>query len=270
MIYFQFKISVINQIEEMILKFCKSLINEFHLSPFSSFSTTFESCLNDNNESIENQSKSQFSHSQLRLKKSPKIIDCNNKNSQEKYHKLWILMAKAYELLQDDKISTQRDIFYTKVKQFRNQGQVDSLLLEMSAILRCTRRSLHVVASSKGFLIGNLIVKRPKSMENEQIRNSDFECFNSEQTTIDCTKLESTGLSISESLLEALDSEESKHNARLVLVVEKEAVFLRLAQEKIWLKCPMIMITGKGFADFATRAVIHKIHQKWKLPIKVK
>lgn len=51
---------------------------------------------------------------------------------------------------------TKRDLFYTDVKLFEEQGQSDSILDDLSCMLGCTRSSLHVVASEKGVVVGRL------------------------------------------------------------------------------------------------------------------
>ena len=47
--------------------------------------------------------------------------------------------------------------------------------------------------------------------------------------------------------------------ARFVLVVEKDAVFQRLAEERIDTLLPCIVITGRGFPDTATRAFLFNL-----------
>jgi hypothetical protein len=51
---------------------------------------------------------------------------------------------------------TKRDLFYTDVKLFEDQGQSDAVLDDLSCMLGCTRSSLHVVASEKGVVVGRL------------------------------------------------------------------------------------------------------------------
>ncbi len=52
---------------------------------------------------------------------------------------------------------TKRDLFYTDVKVFQEQGQSDTILDDVSCMLGSTRSSLNVVASEKGVVIGRLI-----------------------------------------------------------------------------------------------------------------
>ena len=44
---------------------------------------------------------------------------------------------------------TKRDLFYTDVKLFKEQGESDAVLDDVACMVGCTRTSLHVVASDK-------------------------------------------------------------------------------------------------------------------------
>jgi DNA topoisomerase VI subunit A len=46
-----------------------------------------------------------------------------------------------------------------------------------------------------------------------------------------------------------------------ILVVEKDAIFQRLAEDRLWEVLPCVLITAKGFPDLATRAFLHKVGQ---------
>lgn len=46
-----------------------------------------------------------------------------------------------------------------------------------------------------------------------------------------------------------------------ILVVEKDAIFQRLAEDRLWEVLPCVLITAKGFPDLATRAFLHKVSQ---------
>jgi DNA topoisomerase-6 subunit A len=52
-----------------------------------------------------------------------------------------------------------------------------------------------------------------------------------------------------------------------VLVVEKDAVWQRLNQDKFWDKQKCIILTGKGQPARGTRRIINRLHNELKLPI---
>lgn len=49
-------------------------------------------------------------------------------------------------------------------------------------------------------------------------------------------------------------------SARYVIVVEKDAIFQRLVEDKIFLVLPCILVTGKGMPDLATRMFLNKLY----------
>lgn len=59
-----------------------------------------------------------------------------------------------------------------------------------------------------------------------------------------------------------------KNTARAILVIEKEGVYTRLAEDRFFDIFPCIMVTGKGFPDLASRAMVHILHKRFpNLPI---
>lgn len=51
---------------------------------------------------------------------------------------------------------TKRDLFYTDVKLFQQQGDSDRVLDDVACLVGCTRNSLNVVASDKGVVVGKV------------------------------------------------------------------------------------------------------------------
>ena len=49
--------------------------------------------------------------------------------------------------------------------------------------------------------------------------------------------------------------EDMRSDAQFILLVEKDAAFMRLAEDRFYNKYPCIIITGKGQPDVATRCV---------------
>jgi len=58
-------------------------------------------------------------------------------------------------------------------------------------------------------------------------------------------------------------------SADFVLVIEKDAVWQRLNEDKFWKKHNCIIITGKGQPDRGTRRIVNRLHTEFKLPIYV-
>jgi len=76
----------------------------------------------------------------------------------------------------------------------------------------------------------------------------------------------STGFPISERLSQLVEKD-FVCDARYILVVEKEAIFYRLCEDKIFNLLPLVIICGRGFPDIATRKLLNAIATKFSLPV---
>eukprot|EP00250_Pteridium_aquilinum_P016548 c23156_g1_i1 orf=608-1912(-) len=140
---------------------------------------------------------------------------------------------------------TKRDLFYTDVKLFQDQNQSDAVLDDVSCMLGCTRSSLNVVASEKGVVVGRLI-------------------FTEDGDRIDCTKMGVGGKAIPPNIDKVGEMES---DALFILLVEKDAAFMRLAEDRFYNRFPCVIITAKGQPDVATRLFLRKMKTDLKLPV---
>ncbi len=149
------------------------------------------------------------------------------------------------ELLMKDLHATKREIFYSDVKLFSEQKNSDRSIEDLATMLYTTRNSTHVVASAKGSCIGRLRIRD----------KSDI---------IDLEGLGSGGWTISPMLdnIEILESD-----AEFILVVEKDAAMIRLAEARFWRRYPCIILTAKGAADIATRMFLKHLSKDLNLPV---
>ena len=131
---------------------------------------------------------------------------------------------------------TKRDLFYTDVKLFEDQSHSDAVLDDVSCMLGCTRSSLHVVASEKGVVVGRLI-------------------FHDDGDRIDCTRMGVGGKAIPPNI-DRVSGIES--DALFILLVEKDAAFMRLAEDRFYNRFPCIILTAKGQPDVATRLFLDR------------
>ncbi|CAN1142874.1 DNA topoisomerase 6 subunit A [Linum perenne] len=140
---------------------------------------------------------------------------------------------------------TKRDLFYTDVKLFQDQTQSDNVLDDVSCILGCTRSSLNVVAAEKGVVVGRLI-------------------FSDNGDMIDCTKMGMGGKAIPPNIDRVGDMQS---DALFILLVEKDAAYMRLAEDRFYNRFPCIIVTAKGQPDVATRLFLRKMKIELKLPV---
>lgn len=114
----------------------------------------------------------------------------------------------VHEVLSKGIHITKRDLFYTDVKLFKDQGESDAVLDDVACMVGCTRTSLHVVASDKGLVVGRI-----------QFREAgDY---------IDCTKMGIGGKAIPPYVDKITDI---TSDADFIILVEKEAAYMRLAE----------------------------------------
>ncbi len=183
-------------------------------------------------------------HDLLLLGKKKSEKNLLSLTSAEDATRLMRVIELVYELLEKDIHATKREIFYGDVNLFKDQRYSDNCIEDASTLLRTTRNSTHVVGSAKGSAIGRLRIRDRNDI-------------------IDLTELGSGGWSITPMLdkIEVIESD-----AEFILVLEKDAAMIRLAEARYWRDYPCIILTGKGAADIATRQFLRKINNVLKLP----
>ncbi|MED6167166.1 hypothetical protein PIB30_000417 [Stylosanthes scabra] len=123
--------------------------------------------------------------------------------------------------------------------------------IDVVALLRCSRYSLGIMASSRGLIAGRLTFQFPICLAKEPGKE-----------VVDCSVCGSSGhaipgdLNLLENLILDID-------ARYIIIVEK-----RLAEDRFFNQIPSILVTAKGYPDMATRVLLHRIHRTFPdLPI---
>lgn len=140
---------------------------------------------------------------------------------------------------------TKRDLFYTDVKLFVDQAESDGVLDDVATMIGCTRSNLHVVASDKGLVVGRIQ-------------------FEEDGDYIDCTKMGVGGKAIPPYIDKI---EKIQSDAEFILLVEKEAAYMRMAEDRFYHKYPCIIITAKGQPDVASRMFLSRITSELKIPV---
>jgi meiotic recombination protein SPO11 len=140
---------------------------------------------------------------------------------------------------------TKRDLFYTDVKLFVDQAESDGVLDDVATMIGCTRSNLHVVASDKGLVVGRIQ-------------------FEEDGDPIDCTRMGVGGKAIPP-YIDKIENIQS--DAEFILLVEKEAAYMRMAEDRFYHKYPCIVITAKGQPDVATRMFLARITNQLQIPV---
>uniref|UniRef100_A0A8C9X847 DNA topoisomerase (ATP-hydrolyzing) n=1 Tax=Sander lucioperca TaxID=283035 RepID=A0A8C9X847_SANLU len=83
-------------------------------------------------------------------------IRSDSPSSVHKFAQILKIFLVIYKLVQSNSYATKRDIYYNNTQLFGSQKTVDSIVDDISCMLKVPRRSLHVMATSKGLISGDL------------------------------------------------------------------------------------------------------------------
>ncbi|MHA2069149.1 MAG: helix-hairpin-helix domain-containing protein, partial [Candidatus Thorarchaeota archaeon] len=154
------------------------------------------------------------------------------------------VMEIVFQLLKSNLHATKREVYYSDVNLFREQKRSDKIVEDVASMLHTTRDSIHVVASARGSAMGRVVIRDGGD-------------------TIDLTRMGTGGWAITPFLdqVEILESD-----AEFILLSEKDAAVMRLAEAKYWNRQPCIVLTGKGSGDIATRAFLRMLVKELEIP----
>lgn len=180
-----------------------------------------------------------------------------NLGQAKKYMQTMLIASACKDLIKTGKTTSIRDLFYmtkhsignTQENTFDDQIESDPIIEDLEVTIDTLREELHLFASNRGSLVGNITL----------IDSGD---------TIDCRKLGSGGWSIpsivEKTLIQFKDSE-----AKFVLMVEKDAVWRRLNEDKFWKTHNCILIHGQGVPPRGVRRLLWRFENELKIPIYV-
>ncbi|XP_047240866.1 meiotic recombination protein SPO11 [Girardinichthys multiradiatus] len=183
---------------------------------------------------------------QMNSERSVTSVRSDCPSSVTKFAQILKILSVIYRLVQSNSYATKRDIYYNNTQLFGSQRTVDSIIDDMSCMLKVPRRSLHVLATSKGLISGDL-------------------CYLEEDgTRIDCHS-NSAAVSVSPNITGIRNIVSS---AKFIMIVEKDATFQRLLDDDFCTKLsPCIIITGKGVPDVNSRLMVRKLWDTLHIPI---
>ncbi|KAM6164633.1 meiotic recombination protein SPO11 isoform 3-T3 [Rhynchocyon petersi] len=172
---------------------------------------------------------------------STRKIRSDSPRSAQNFALILKILSMIYKLVQSNSYATKRDIYYTNSQLFGNQTVVDNIINDISCMLKVSRRSLHILSTSKGLIAGNL-----SYMEEDGRRVNCSGCL--------------TAVAVPSNI-------QGLRNAKFLLIVEKDATFQRLLDDNFCSKMsPCIMVTGKGVPDLNTRLLVRKLWDLFHIP----
>ena len=195
----------------------------------------------------------------VKLGKKTQVRQFFNAGSAKSYMQTFLIIQRCKELLETKKTTSIRDVYYmtkhtiegTKEETFTDQTQSDTIIEDLEITLGLLRENFGLFASSRGAMVGELTIQ--DSGDNINLR-----------------KQGSGGWAIP-GVVEPYTIKFKQCNAKFILVVEKDASFRRLNEDKFWAdpdhKC--ILLHGQGMPPRGARRLIHRMHKELKLPVYV-
>ncbi|CAL5392535.1 unnamed protein product [Camellia sinensis] len=148
------------------------------------------------------------------------------------------------QLLQENRHGSKRDIYYMHPSVFQEQSVVDRAINDICILLHCSRHNLNVVSAGKGLVMGWL-----RFLE----AGRKFDCINNLDTAHPVP-------------VHVEEVKDIVSVAHYILVIEKESVFQRLANDQFCNRNRCIIITGRGYPDVPTRRFLRLLIEKLSLP----
>ena len=173
----------------------------------------------------------------------------------KKFMQTMMVAAFAKELVDEGIHTSLRDAFYALKRTFPNsnentfdeQSESDPIIVDIEVALDILREQLHLSADVRGRVVGDVVIE-------------------DRGDSVDWSRLGSGGWSIPSNVEEI---KFKKVKADFILVIEKNAAFERLHEDKFWQKHKCILLTTQGQAARGVRRLIQLLSTEYKLPVYV-
>jgi DNA topoisomerase-6 subunit A len=180
-----------------------------------------------------------------------------NVSMAKKFMQTFLVSDACKELVEAGKTTSIRDLYYitkhtigdTKQNTFEEQDESDPIIEDLEVALDALREELHLFASRKGSMVGPVT-----------IRDSG--------DTIDLRRMGSGGWAVP-SIVESNVIEFVRHEAKYILLIEKDAVWTRFNEDKFWKRERCIILQGGGQPPRGVRRLVQRLHSELKLPVYV-
>ncbi len=174
-----------------------------------------------------------------------------------KFMQTLLVASECKKIINQNVTTSIRDLYYalkhtipgTNENTFEDQSESDPILEDLEAALNTLREALHLQADRKGYVAGPIVI-------------------DDRGDKIDCARMGSSGWAIP-SNVEPEAIKFDKCTASFVLVIEKDAVWQRLNEDKFWKNENCLILTGKGQPARGTRRLINRLHKELNLPVYV-
>ncbi|MCX6769551.1 MAG: DNA topoisomerase IV subunit A, partial [Candidatus Micrarchaeota archaeon] len=181
-----------------------------------------------------------------------------NVGQARKFMQTVAIASKCKKFLREDAHTSIRGLYYQlkfslgedlDEELFSEQSESNPLIEDLEVAMHLKREDLNLNTDRKGVVAGPLVLK---------------DKFGGDETEIDCTKQGRSGWMIPSDVDNGMEFKSV--DADYVLVVEKDAMWQRLNEDKFWRKENCILISPKGQASRGCRRLIRKLASR-KLPV---
>ncbi len=175
----------------------------------------------------------------------------------KKFMQTFLVSDACKELVEAGKTTSIRDLYYitkhtigeTKQNTFEEQDESDPIIEDLEVALDALREELHLFASRKGSMVGPITIRDTGD-------------------TIDLRRMGSGGWAVP-SIVESNVIEFVRHEAKYILLIEKDAVWTRFNEDKFWKRERCIILQGGGQPPRGVRRLVQRLHSELKVPVYV-
>jgi DNA topoisomerase-6 subunit A len=180
-----------------------------------------------------------------------------NTSMARKFMQTFLVANGCKTLLDEGKTVSIRQMFYmtkhtlpgTNENTFEDQGESDPIIEDLEVGIDALREELHLFANKRGLVVGRMVV-------------------NDAGDQIDLARMGRGGWGIP-SICEEDELKFVRSDAEFILIVEKQAVWHRLNEDRFWDKHKCILMTSEGQAARGARRLLQRMHTELKIPIYV-
>lgn len=159
------------------------------------------------------------------------------------------VLRTSYTLLTNGATATQRELYYMNADFFNDQDEAQIAIALATSALKIPSHRLGLFAAARGWFAGAVV----------DIVDEDSVQLNIVKATKFMSPRPVPSTAVSEQVAVTLSDD-----CQFILIVEKECIFRRLVEDKIWEQPGMscCIVTGCGFPDLATRSFAHQLWRR--------
>ncbi len=180
-----------------------------------------------------------------------------NLGQARKFMQTFVVARGCTQLLEENKTTSIRDLYYMSKRTlgdsdentFDDQIESDPIIEDLEVTLGALREELRLFAAKRGSMVGPMTL----------VDAGD---------TIDLSRMGSGGWSVP-GIVEPNVIQFKKHSAKFILLVEKEAVWSRLNEDKFWRRHQCLLVTGQGQPPRGVRRLLYRLVDELDLPLYV-